>query len=123
MPTQPPCFSPARPSCQPHAVYTESPLRNVQLQSDVKAPSRRLLRPVTSEDMSRRNLSSIFQDTIYDALGSSEPVDLLPHIPKRTPRRHRIKSVTPLHEDQKASEITDANTETNPTTSTKPTVQ
>lgn len=123
MPAHPQSFSPARPTCQPHAVYTESPLRNVQLQSDVKAPRRRLLRPAISEDPSRRDVSSVFQDTIYDVLGSSEPVDLLPHVSKRAPRRHRMKSVTALHEDQKASATEGANTETDPTTSTKPTVQ
>lgn len=99
MPTRTHLPSPAQSQPPPsYPVYTESPLRNVQLQSEVKTScaGRRALRLAASDNHKRRNNGSILQNTIYDALGSSEPVDLLPHISKRAAPLHRGRSDTSL---------------------------
>lgn len=92
--------SPAQFQPSSYPVYTESPLRTVQLQSEVKTSRRRAPRSGASSNISRRNNGSILQNTIYDALGSSEPVDLLPHISKRAAPLHRGRSDTSLDESE-----------------------
>ena len=103
--------------------YTESPLRNVQLQSEVRTSGRRALRPAALDDTSRRNNSSHLQSTIYDALGSSEPVELLPHVSKRASIRHRGQSVTLLDEGIISSAIEGATTEAIKASGTQPNIQ
>jgi hypothetical protein len=74
-----------------YASYHESPLRTVQLQTDTK-PSHN--RPALSSDASRRDSARSLQNTIYNALGSSQPVDLLPHLSKpRVSRSYRRQTV------------------------------
>lgn len=117
MPTRTHLPSPAQSQPPSYPVYTESPLRNVQLQSEVKTScsGRRALRLAASHNIKRLNHGSILQNTIYDALGSSEPVDLLPHISKRAAPLHRGRSDTssddcltpPVTEDAKPQEDTD----------------
>ncbi|KAM0700865.1 hypothetical protein Q7P35_012587 [Cladosporium inversicolor] len=92
--------SPAQSQPSSYPVYTESPLRTVQLQSEVRTSRRRAPRSGASDNTSRRNNGSILQNTIYDALGSSEPVDLLPHISKRAAPLHRGRSDTSLDESE-----------------------
>lgn len=103
--------------------YSESPLRNVQLQSEVRTSGRRALRSATLDDIGRRNASTALQSTIYDALGSSEIVDLLPHVSKRLSILHRGKSVALLDESLRSSAVEDAKPETNPMHSTQPLIQ
>jgi hypothetical protein len=103
--------------------YSESPLRNVQLQSDVRPSGRRAQRSTTLNDHGRRTASSTLQSTIYDALGSSEPVDLLPYISKRASILHRGTSDATLEESLKTSAIDDATPETNPMQGTQPRIQ
>lgn len=66
-----------------YSSYTESPLRKVQLQTEVGTCKQTLLRPPSSHDVNRRSSNRSLQSSIFIALGSSEPVDLLPHISKR----------------------------------------
>jgi hypothetical protein len=103
--------------------YSQSPLRTVQLQSEVRTPGRRALRSATLDDISRRNSCSYLQKTIHDALGSSAPVDLLPHVSKRASIRHRRESVTSLDEGLRLLAIDDATTVSTFTNGTQPTIQ
>lgn len=96
------------PSC---AAYIESPLRSVQLQSDVKPPRRRPVKRTSSDEVSRRNNSSILQRTLYDALGSSEPVDLLPHVSRRAALSHQKRSDASLGGSLKPPTTENATTE------------
>lgn len=80
MPTHATSFGPSQTFS--YSSHTESPLRSVQLQTEVRACKQTLLRPPAS---SRHNSNRSLQSSIFDALGSSEPVDLLPHISKRAP--------------------------------------
>ena len=103
-----------------YPVYTESPLRNVQLQSEVKPPRRRALRSATSDDAGRRNISSVLQSTIYEALGTSEPIDLLPHISKRAAPLHRGRSDRSSDEGLTPPATVEAKTEEDPMESAQP---
>ena len=106
-----------------YPVYTESPLRNVQLQSDVRTSTRRAGCPTPHDDVSRRNNSSTLQRNIYDVLGTSEPVDLLPHLSKRAALVHRERSDTSLNGNIKRTTVEDATPKTNSTSSEQPPVQ
>jgi hypothetical protein len=103
--------------------YSESPLRNVQLQSDVRPSGRKAQRSTILDDHSRRTTSSTLQSTIYDALGSSEPVDLLPYISKRASTLHRGTFDSSLEESPKTSTIEDETPATNPMHGTQPRIQ
>ena len=115
--------SPAQPPSHPHAVYSGSPLRNVQLQSEIGIAGRRALRLKTSHDSNRHNFSYIFQNILYDALDSSEPVDLLPHISKRAALLNRARSYTVPDENLGLSAIEETIPEANPANSAQPPVR
>ena len=106
--------SPAYPA------HSESPLRKVQLQSEVRPSARRALRSVGSDDANRRKASSALQQTIYSALGSSEPVDLLPHISKRAALLRRGTSDPSSDGSLTTSAPEDTKTEINTTDSGQP---
>jgi hypothetical protein len=126
MPTQLHPASPAHSQPPSHSVYAESPLRNVQLQSDIVTARRRNmnLRPTASDHVARRNYGSILQSTIYDALGSSAPVDLLPHISRRDASPYRKSSDASLNENlPQPPTAEDATPETSPTHTAQPPMQ
>jgi hypothetical protein len=120
MPARTHPLSPAPSQSPSYPVYTESPLRNVQLQSEVRTLRRRALRSATSDDAGRRKTNSILQSTIYEALGTSEPVDLLPHISKRAAPLHRGRSDRSSDEGLTPLATVDAKTEANPMESAQP---
>jgi hypothetical protein len=104
-------FSPTQ--CSPYPSYSESPLRNVQLQSEVRTSRRRSRRSAIPDDVSRRNTSASLQSTIYNALGSSEPVSLLAHVSNRTSLpSYKSISGTSLDENSRLSPIENATPET-----------
>lgn len=123
MPARTHPLSPAQSQSPSYPVYTESPLRNVQLQSEVRPLRRRALRSATSDDAGRRKTSSILQSTIYEALGTSEPVDLLPHISKRAAPLHRGVSDRFLDQSPTPPATVDAKTAADPMESAQPLMQ
>jgi hypothetical protein len=91
MPARATASNPQQPPS--YASYHESPLRTVQLQTDSRSHEPNPTRPALSSDVSRRSSARSLQNTIYDALGSSQPVDLLPHLSKpRVSRSYRRRS-------------------------------
>lgn len=111
MSARPTSLSCAQPT--PCAGYSESPLRSVMLLSDPCETSPSL--QATPSGINRRNSSrqSSLQSIISSSLGTSEPVDLLPHISKRNsiPSR-RVQRRTSVDENRMPSLAEDATPET-----------
>jgi hypothetical protein len=110
--------------CSSYPSYSESPSRNVQLQSEVKTSGRKSLRPAAPDDVSRRNTCSSLRSSIYNALGSSEPVSLLPHLSSRTSlTSYKNMTDTSLDKNSRLSTIESAIPETTSVVSAQPPTQ
>ena len=70
--------------CSQSAVYTQSPLRNITAQDDQQTSQSA---PSTTKraSLGRSNTQRVsLRDAIFSALGSGEPVELLPPSPRRS---------------------------------------